>query len=84
MIAPTCWRKARRSLPDTNASARALGHVTSAYWSETLQRPIALALVAGGRQRIGNVLYVPMPDRTIAVRVTEPVFYDREGSRLHG
>jgi sarcosine oxidase subunit alpha len=68
---------------DTNAPARALGHVTSAYWSETLQRPIALALVAGGRQRIGNVLYVSMTDRAIAVRVTEPIFYDREGNRLH-
>jgi sarcosine oxidase subunit alpha len=61
-----------------------IGHVTSAYWSETLQRPIALALVANGRARIGQVLHVPMPDRTIAVRVTDPVFYDKEGRRLHG
>ena len=61
-----------------------LGHVTSAYWSEALQRPIALALVSGGRSRIGQVLYVPMADRIIAVRVTEPVFYDKEGRRLHG
>ena len=44
-----------------------LGHVTSAYWSETLRRPIALALVASGRARIGTGLYVPMADRTIAV-----------------
>jgi sarcosine oxidase, subunit alpha len=61
-----------------------LGHVTSAYWSETLRRPIALALVAGGRARIGQTLYVPMPDRTIAVSVVDPVFYDKEGKRLHG
>jgi sarcosine oxidase subunit alpha len=61
-----------------------LGHVTSAYWSETLRRPIALALVAGGRALTGRALYVPMPDRTIAVRVTDHVFYDREGKRLHG
>ena len=60
------------------------GHVTSAYWSETLQRSIALALVAGGRARIGSTLYVPMPDRVIPVTVTQPVFHDSEGTRLHG
>ena len=71
---------------DANASVpmTMLGHVTSAYWSETLGRPIALALVAGGRALSGRMLYVPMPDRTIAVRVSEPIFYDRSGRRLHG
>jgi sarcosine oxidase subunit alpha len=61
-----------------------LGHVTSAYWSETLQRPIALALVSGGRSRSGRVLYAPMADRAIAVRVTGSVFYDKPGKRLDG
>jgi sarcosine oxidase subunit alpha len=61
-----------------------LGHVTSAYWSEALRRPIALAMLSGGRALIGQMLYVPMPDRTIAVRVTDPVGYDKEGRRLHG
>jgi sarcosine oxidase, subunit alpha len=60
-----------------------LGHVTSAYWSETLRRPIALALVAGGNARIRQTLYVPMPAGGIAVRVTAPVFYDPQGARLH-
>jgi sarcosine oxidase subunit alpha len=49
-----------------------------------LQRPIALALVSGGRARSGQTLYVPLADRTIAVRVTDPVFYDVQGERLHG
>lgn len=70
--------------PQAQVPMPMLGHVTSAYWSDTLQRPIALALVSGGRARIGQILYVPMPDRTIAVRVVAPVFYDREGRRLHG
>jgi sarcosine oxidase, subunit alpha len=61
-----------------------LGHVTSAYWSEALRRPIALAMLSGGRARIGQTLYVPMQDRTIAARVTDPVPYDKEGRRLHG
>jgi sarcosine oxidase subunit alpha len=60
-----------------------IGHATSAYWSETLQAPIALGLIAAGRSRVGELLHVPMPDRTIAVRVTNPVFYDRQGVRLH-
>jgi sarcosine oxidase subunit alpha len=61
-----------------------LGHVTSAYCSETLQRPVALAMLSGGRARFGQTLYVPMRDRTIATRVADPVAYDKEGRRLHG
>ena len=61
-----------------------LGHVTSAYWSENCGRSIAFALVAGGRARMGQTLYVPMPDKTIAVEVTDLVFFDKEGGRIHG
>jgi sarcosine oxidase subunit alpha len=60
-----------------------LGHVTSAYTSGTIVRPFALALVSGGRARIGSKLHVPMPDRTITVEVVEPVFVDKPGGRLH-
>ncbi|MHA1164590.1 MAG: glycine cleavage T C-terminal barrel domain-containing protein, partial [Alphaproteobacteria bacterium] len=59
-----------------------IGHVTSAYWSETLQRPIAMAVVEGGRARMGAKLYIPMPDGVHPVRIVEPVFYDAEGGRL--
>jgi sarcosine oxidase subunit alpha len=61
-----------------------IGHVTSSYWSAVLGHPIALAMVAGGRARLGEVLHVPMPNGTIAVKVTEPVFYDPKGVRLDG
>ncbi|WP_429813182.1 sarcosine oxidase subunit alpha [Ensifer sp. B1-9] len=61
-----------------------LGHVTSSYWSENCGRSIALATVAGGRERLGQTLYVPMTDRTIAVEVSDMVFFDKEGGRLHG
>jgi sarcosine oxidase subunit alpha len=59
-----------------------IGHVTSSYISPNLGRSFALALVRDGRARIGERLYVPMLDRTIAVTVTEPVFFDKEGERL--
>ncbi|MEK1927194.1 MAG: glycine cleavage T C-terminal barrel domain-containing protein, partial [Rhizobium giardinii] len=61
-----------------------IGHVTSSYWSENCGRSIALALVAGGKARLGETLYVPMPDRTIAVEVSDMVFFDKEGGRING
>ncbi|HET7756042.1 MAG TPA: sarcosine oxidase subunit alpha family protein, partial [Steroidobacteraceae bacterium] len=63
--------------------ARPLGHVTSSYPSATLGRSIALALVAGGRARLGQTLYVPMPRGELAVQIASSVFYDPEGKRLH-
>ncbi|WP_180901086.1 sarcosine oxidase subunit alpha [Martelella soudanensis] len=61
-----------------------LGHVTSAYWSEALQSGIAMAVVKNGHALKGQTLYVPMPDRTIAVEVVDTVFYDAEGARING
>jgi len=60
------------------------GHVTSSYFSAALGHSIALAMVAGGRGRLGQTLYVPMPGGDIAVEVTSPVFYDKVGARLNG
>jgi sarcosine oxidase subunit alpha len=59
-----------------------IGHVTSAYWSEALGRSIALALVEGGRDRIGQTLHIPMPSGAVAATVTAPAFYDAAGERL--
>lgn len=61
-----------------------LGHVTSSYWSENLGHPIAIAMVVGGRARMGETLFIPMKDKTIAVEVTDTVFYDKEGARING
>jgi len=61
-----------------------IGHVTSSYWSENCGRSIALGLVAGGFERMGEMLYVPMPDRVIEVEVVGQVFFDEKGERLHG
>jgi sarcosine oxidase subunit alpha len=68
-----------------DAAAEApIGHVTSSYHSASLGRSIALALLIGGRSRLGETLYVAMPDGDIPVQVTSPVFYDPKGSRLNG
>src|SRR5258708_20019073 len=42
-----------------------LGHVTSSYWSTTLDRSIALALVRAGRPRIRERPSSPLPNRPI-------------------
>ena len=61
-----------------------VGHVTSSYRSPVLGRAVALAMLAGGRSRIGERVYAPLPDATVVARVVEPVFYDPEGARRDG
>jgi sarcosine oxidase, subunit alpha len=61
-----------------------LGHVTSSYHSEALQRPFALALIADGRNRIGQTLLAPVGEDLVPVTVAEPVVYDPEGTKRDG
>jgi sarcosine oxidase subunit alpha len=63
----------------------AIGHVTSSYFSPTLGRSIALAMIRGGRDRIGETVQLPLEDgRTVAAVISGPVFFDPQGSRMHG
>jgi len=68
---------------DPSAPNAAIGHVTSSYHSAVLDRSIALALVRGGRDRMGQALQVAMPGGAIPIDVVEPVFFDPEGKRVH-
>ncbi|WP_329276725.1 sarcosine oxidase subunit delta family protein [Streptomyces sp. NBC_01451] len=61
-----------------------LGHVTSSYRSAALGRTFALALIKGGRERMGERLYAPVGDRLVPVTVASPVLYDPEGARRDG
>jgi sarcosine oxidase subunit alpha len=67
----------------TGIPTRPLGHVTSSYYSAVLNRSIALALVAGGRSRMGQTLYVATPGGAVPVQVASTVFYDPNGARLN-
>lgn len=59
-----------------------VGHVTSSYYSATLGRSIALAVVKGGHKRMDEHVYAPLADgRTIKAKIANPVFYDPEGAR---
>lgn len=60
-----------------------IGHVTSSYWSATLNRSIALALVRGGRSRIGEEVSIPMPDGVIIAKLVDSVLFDPKGERLN-
>ena len=62
--------------------ATMIGHVTSSYWSETLGRSIAMAVIHGGRAREGGTVHVPMPGAHHEAMVGGVVFYDPEGKRL--
>ena len=61
-----------------------IGHVTSSYWSAALGHSIALALVKGGKNRLGETVYVPLDGKTVACEIVAPIFYDPEGSRMNG
>ncbi|MBT7293530.1 MAG: hypothetical protein HN838_13465, partial [Rhodospirillaceae bacterium] len=63
-----------------------IGHVTSCYDSAAMGRPIALALIAGGRERIGETVTIPLTlqGRVVKAEITSPVFYDPKGERLNG
>jgi sarcosine oxidase subunit alpha len=62
------------------------GYVTSAAFSPTLGRWIALALLERGPARHGETVVVHDPVRSgdVEARVRHPVFVDPEGSRLRG
>ena len=61
-----------------------LGHVTSSYRSAELDRPFALALVKGGRSRVGDTVHVPVHGTLVPVEVTGSVLVDPEGARRDG
>lgn len=59
------------------------GWITSACHSPTLDRHIALAVLKGGRRRIGETITVCDANNRYAVRVVSPVFYDAEGEKVN-
>ena len=67
---------------ETSLPMNMVGHITSSYYSPNLKRSFALALVKGGVNKKGNKLLVPMPNKTIEVKITDPVFIDPSNERL--
>ena len=64
---------------------KAIGHVTSTYFSPTLKRSIALGLIENGRSRIGSALeFESSSKESIFAKLVDPSFYDPEGSKQNG
>ena len=53
-----------------------IGHVTSSYFSPNCNRPIAMAMIKGGRDRMGKTVYIPLKNKTIAATITDTNFLD--------
>jgi sarcosine oxidase subunit alpha len=61
-----------------------IGQVTSSYKSPTLGRSIAMALIENGRNRMGETISFPLPGgKVMRARITDTVFYDKEGAKLN-
>ncbi|HET8791699.1 MAG TPA: glycine cleavage T C-terminal barrel domain-containing protein, partial [Modicisalibacter sp.] len=68
--------------PDQAIPMRMMGHVTSSYYSPTLDAGFALAVVKGGHTRMGDTVYLPMADgQTHVAEIVGPIFYDPKGAR---
>ncbi len=61
-----------------------IGYVTSSYHSDVLQRTFALAMIANGRNRLGQIIEVPMGSELIEAEIVDSVFYDKENRRRDG
>jgi sarcosine oxidase subunit alpha len=70
--------------PEAPAPLRALGHVTSSYWSTCCGRSITLALLADGRSLLGRRFYATTPSGFSSVQVSRPLFFDPKGERVNG
>ena len=67
---------------EERASANIIGHVTSSYFSPTLGRSIALGLISGGADRLGEKLDFSLDDGNVErAKIVKPVFYDPTGEK---
>ncbi|MGF6753262.1 sarcosine oxidase subunit alpha family protein [Paraburkholderia sp. GAS42] len=63
-------------------TAPMVGHVTSSYFSPILKRSIALAVVKGGLDKMGQDVTIPLAGgKQVNAKIASPVFYDPEGVR---
>ncbi len=67
---------------NANGQRNTQGRVTSTYYSPTLKRGIAMALVHNGPDRMGDVIDIPKVDGTvIKAKIVDPIFYDKDGEK---
>lgn len=67
----------------TSGAVSSDGYVTSAGFSETLDRWVALGMLRGGGSRKGDVVQILTRGGVAEARVVAPCFYDPQGQRLN-
>ena len=67
---------------NANGQGNTQGRVTSTYYSPTLKRGIAMGLIKGGLDRIGDVVeFTTITGGVVKAKVVDPVFYDKDGEK---
>jgi sarcosine oxidase, subunit alpha len=67
---------------NANGQGNTQGRVTSTYYSPTLKRGIAMGLVFGGMDRLGDIVeFNTVTGGTVKARVVDPVFFDKDGDK---
>jgi sarcosine oxidase, subunit alpha len=72
---------ANEQIPEGAYLVEGEGFVTGAYYSPTLISYFALALVADGLQRMGEVVTIPVGEKEIQATICDSVFIDKENIR---
>jgi sarcosine oxidase subunit alpha len=67
--------------PDAQGKTKHIGFVTSSYYSPALGRAFALAMVADGLNRMGEVVAVPIGKKMLRAVICDSVFIDKENIR---
>ena len=75
---------ASRGRAEASAPIPMIGHVTSSYMSQAIGRSFALALLKGGRDRIGETVVASFGGRFAPAEVADAVVFDPENTRRDG
>jgi len=68
---------------DVEPPALTQGWVTSSVYSHALEQPVALAMIANGRERVGEEVKVWDRGESRRARIATPCVYDPEGKRVN-
>ncbi|WP_054008562.1 sarcosine oxidase subunit alpha family protein [Cypionkella psychrotolerans] len=67
---------------NANGQGNTQGRVTSTYFSPTLKKGIAMGLIKGGMDRLGDVVeFTTITGGVVKAKVVDPVFYDKDGEK---
>ena len=61
-----------------------LGHISASCWSVEYNNPFSLAVINGGKKRIGEKLYAlsPLKNKSIPVKIVSSHYVDPKGERV--